>query len=136
MVTAAALGDALGVPVHGVCSLDAIAHGARLPVVVVTDARRREVYWAAYDADGPAPTARTSTRPPRWSSGSPDVPRRGGREHAEVIGLPVSGRAAPDAGRPRRRRRRGRCAPASCPARWSRSTCAVPTPRSPVRASG
>ncbi|HKQ42564.1 MAG TPA: tRNA (adenosine(37)-N6)-threonylcarbamoyltransferase complex dimerization subunit type 1 TsaB, partial [Pseudonocardia sp.] len=27
MVTAAALGDALGIPVHGVCSLDAIAHG-------------------------------------------------------------------------------------------------------------
>ena len=28
MVTAAALGDALGVPVHGVCSLDAIAADA------------------------------------------------------------------------------------------------------------
>ncbi|HZG92251.1 MAG TPA: tRNA (adenosine(37)-N6)-threonylcarbamoyltransferase complex dimerization subunit type 1 TsaB, partial [Pseudonocardia sp.] len=47
MVTAAALGDALGVPVHGVGTLDAIAadtpRGA--PFVVVTDARRREVYW-------------------------------------------------------------------------------------------
>jgi tRNA threonylcarbamoyl adenosine modification protein YeaZ len=58
MVTAAALGDALDVPVHGVCSLDAIAAGAvadaapRGPLLVVTDARRREVYWAAYDADG------------------------------------------------------------------------------------
>lgn len=56
MVTAAALGDALGVPVHGVCSLDAIAaevvdEGADPggPLLVVTDARRREVYWAAYD---------------------------------------------------------------------------------------
>ena len=57
MVTAAALGDALGVPVHGVCSLDAIAaevaaevvdEGAGGPLLVVTDARRREVYWAAY----------------------------------------------------------------------------------------
>jgi tRNA threonylcarbamoyl adenosine modification protein YeaZ len=50
MVTAAALGDALDVPVHGVCSLDAVAAEAgpgRL--LVVTDARRREVYWAAYD---------------------------------------------------------------------------------------
>lgn len=79
MVTAAALGDALGLPVHGVCSLDAIAAEvaaaaapaalpAALPAatpagepvpertgrrpVVVTDARRREVYWAAYDESG------------------------------------------------------------------------------------
>jgi tRNA threonylcarbamoyl adenosine modification protein YeaZ len=54
MVTAAALGDALGVPVHGVCSLDAIAADAAGdgPLLVVTDARRREVYWAAYDAAG------------------------------------------------------------------------------------
>jgi tRNA threonylcarbamoyl adenosine modification protein YeaZ len=56
MVTAAALGDALDVPVHGVCSLDAIAAeavgGAGGPLLVVTDARRREVYWAAYDAGG------------------------------------------------------------------------------------
>lgn len=52
MVTAAALGDALGVPVHGVCSLDAIAADVADgdgPFLVVTDARRREVYWAAYD---------------------------------------------------------------------------------------
>lgn len=53
MVTAAALGDALGIGVHGVCSLDAIAADAiGAPLVVVTDARRREVYWAAYDASG------------------------------------------------------------------------------------
>lgn len=52
MVTAAALGDALGIAVHGVCTLDAIARdagGGRL--LVVTDARRREVYWAAYDGE-------------------------------------------------------------------------------------
>lgn len=52
MVTAAALGDALGVPVHGVCSLDAIAADVAEgdgPFLVATDARRREVYWAAYD---------------------------------------------------------------------------------------
>ena len=58
MVTAAALGDALDVPVHGVCSLDAIAAeavrdaAADGPLLVATDARRREVYWAAYDAAG------------------------------------------------------------------------------------
>jgi tRNA threonylcarbamoyl adenosine modification protein YeaZ len=49
IVTAAALGDARGLPVHGVCSLDAVGDGARS---VVTDARRKEVHWAVYDADG------------------------------------------------------------------------------------
>lgn len=53
MVTAAALGDALDLPVHGVGTLDAIAHDAGPgPRLAVTDARRREVYWAAYAADG------------------------------------------------------------------------------------
>lgn len=48
MATAAAFGHALGRPVHGVCSLDAIAVGTSGDVLVVTDARRREVYWARY----------------------------------------------------------------------------------------
>ncbi|GAA0692039.1 tRNA (adenosine(37)-N6)-threonylcarbamoyltransferase complex dimerization subunit type 1 TsaB [Kitasatospora atroaurantiaca] len=57
LVTAAALGHALGVPVHGVCTLDAIAHQARTegltgPFTAATDARRKEVYWASYDAQG------------------------------------------------------------------------------------
>ena len=46
IVTAAALGDALGIPVHGVCSLDGLVAGES--VTAVTDARRREVYWARY----------------------------------------------------------------------------------------
>ncbi|SNT44317.1 tRNA (adenosine(37)-N6)-threonylcarbamoyltransferase complex dimerization subunit type 1 TsaB [Rhodococcoides kyotonense] len=50
MATAAAFGDALSIPVHGVCSLDAIAAdvGDEPALVVVTDARRREIYWARY----------------------------------------------------------------------------------------
>jgi tRNA threonylcarbamoyl adenosine modification protein YeaZ len=48
LVTAAALADALRAPTYGVCSLDAIG-GAPL---VVTDARRKEVYWARYDERG------------------------------------------------------------------------------------
>ena len=48
MATAAAYGHALGVPVHGVCSLDAIGVQTAGAVLVVTDARRREVYWARY----------------------------------------------------------------------------------------
>lgn len=48
LMTAAAMSDALGVPAYGVCSLDGLAV---LPdVVVVTDARRKEVYWARYAA--------------------------------------------------------------------------------------
>jgi tRNA threonylcarbamoyladenosine biosynthesis protein TsaB len=54
LVTARALGSALGVEVRGACSLDVIAAAHRIgrPVAVVTDARRREVYWATYDPAG------------------------------------------------------------------------------------
>jgi tRNA threonylcarbamoyladenosine biosynthesis protein TsaB len=53
LVTARVLGTALGIPVHGVCSLDVIAADVALPeFLVATDARRREVYWARYDATG------------------------------------------------------------------------------------
>ena len=48
MATAAAFGHALGVPVYGVCSLDAIGGQTTGEVLVVTDARRREIYWARY----------------------------------------------------------------------------------------
>jgi tRNA threonylcarbamoyladenosine biosynthesis protein TsaB len=57
LVTARTLGLALGIPVHGVSSLDALALaalGGAEPaggeVLVVTDARRKEVYWARYRA--------------------------------------------------------------------------------------
>jgi tRNA threonylcarbamoyl adenosine modification protein YeaZ len=58
MVTAAALSDALSVPAYPVCSLDAIAYRAGTgragdkALLVITDARRREVYWARYDCCG------------------------------------------------------------------------------------
>lgn len=50
MVTAAALGHALNIAVYPVGSLDAIAAEvtADEPFLVVSDARRREVYWAEY----------------------------------------------------------------------------------------
>ncbi|WP_295649204.1 tRNA (adenosine(37)-N6)-threonylcarbamoyltransferase complex dimerization subunit type 1 TsaB [uncultured Dietzia sp.] len=57
MATAAAFADAIGKPVHGVCSLDGLAARARAAgvegdLVVVTDARRREAYHARYDGEG------------------------------------------------------------------------------------
>lgn len=50
IATAAALGHAVDVPVHGVCGLDAIAALVDVegPLVVATDARRKELYWAGY----------------------------------------------------------------------------------------
>lgn len=55
LVTAAALGHALAIPTYGVCSLDPIGRDLAQDegdVLVVTDARRREVYWARYDERG------------------------------------------------------------------------------------
>lgn len=57
LVTARTLGHVLELPVYGVCSLDVLAveHAATDPAeefVVVTDARRKEVYLAAYDTSG------------------------------------------------------------------------------------
>ncbi|MET3804826.1 tRNA threonylcarbamoyl adenosine modification protein YeaZ [Nakamurella sp. UYEF19] len=68
VATAQALGDALGAPVHGVGSHDGLARShlrSERPTgdfLVVTDARRREVYLSAYSAAGarlfgPAPVA-------------------------------------------------------------------------------
>jgi tRNA threonylcarbamoyl adenosine modification protein YeaZ len=49
-MTADTFGLALGIPVHGVCTLDGLAYAADVegPFVVATDARRKEVYWATY----------------------------------------------------------------------------------------
>ena len=58
IATAAALGDGLDVPVHGVPSHDglarSLAHGSWTggELLVVTDARRREVYLSAYAPSG------------------------------------------------------------------------------------
>ena len=56
VVTAQALSYVLGLELRGVCSLDVLAAqfaGVRPgEFVVATDARRREVYWAAYTSAG------------------------------------------------------------------------------------
>jgi tRNA threonylcarbamoyl adenosine modification protein YeaZ len=86
MATAAAYGHALDVPVHGVCSLDAIGGLTDGDVLVVTDARRREVYWARYRdgirVDGPDVSAATDVPvgPAQAVAGSP--------EHATLFDLP------------------------------------------------
>lgn len=93
MATAAAYGHALGIPVHGVCSLDAIGGLTTGDTLVVTDARRREVYWARYRdgvrTDGPAVNAPADVDPGpvRAVAGSPG--------HAALFSLPVSEPASP-----------------------------------------
>ncbi|MGH3683805.1 MAG: tRNA (adenosine(37)-N6)-threonylcarbamoyltransferase complex dimerization subunit type 1 TsaB [Pseudonocardiaceae bacterium] len=94
MVTAAVLGDALSVPVYPVCSLDAIAAraGTGSPLLVITDARRREVYWARYDSSGARVAGPHVDRPL-------DLPLAGMSRvagAADVLGLPVVSPRHPD----------------------------------------
>jgi tRNA threonylcarbamoyl adenosine modification protein YeaZ len=88
MASAAAYGHALGIPVHGVCSLDGIGVETSGEALVVTDARRREVYWARYRdgrrLDGPAVSAPADV-PPGAAVAA------GSREHAALFDLDVAG---------------------------------------------
>ncbi|WP_371604786.1 tRNA (adenosine(37)-N6)-threonylcarbamoyltransferase complex dimerization subunit type 1 TsaB [Streptomyces sp. NBC_01220] len=82
LVTAATFGSALSVPVHGICTLDALAYaagqaGVEGPFAVATDARRKEVYWARYE------DALTRT-------GEPAVDRPADIAE-QLAGLPVAG---------------------------------------------
>jgi tRNA threonylcarbamoyl adenosine modification protein YeaZ len=91
LVTARTFAFARGIPVFGVCSLDAMAHQTWLEdaadlgqsLVVATDARRKEVYWARYDVS-PAGVLRR---------GAPMVAKAEAIAD-EVRGLPVAGRGA------------------------------------------
>ena len=66
LMTAAAMSDALAVPAYAVCSLDGLADEP--DVVVVTDARRKEVYWARY-AGGVRVAGPEVTRPADLAAG-------------------------------------------------------------------
>ncbi|WP_243858461.1 tRNA (adenosine(37)-N6)-threonylcarbamoyltransferase complex dimerization subunit type 1 TsaB [Mycobacterium sp. DL440] len=89
MASAAAFGHALGVPVHGVCSLDAIGIHTDGDVLVVTDARRREVYWAHYRdgvrVDGPSVNAPADVASVLQTSVAAVA---GSPEHAALFALP------------------------------------------------
>ncbi len=91
VVTARVLGSALQVRTDGICSLDVIAAevvsaAEGSDFLVATDARRREVYWARYTADGERAAGPYVDRPA-------DLP----------TGLPVAGEGVlryPELGRP------------------------------------
>ena len=84
VVTAAAMADARGIPVVGVCSLDAVGCGAR---TVVTDARRKEVYWATYAADGSRTDGPSVVRPEELTAPGPYT---GDPAFADRLGAEVS----------------------------------------------
>lgn len=97
MATASAMGLALDIPVYPVCTLDAIGYGTTGSVLVVTDARRREVYWAGYRdgtrISGPAvdAPADVSVEGLTRVAGSPD--------HTALFDLPALDRQYPSPSR-------------------------------------
>jgi tRNA threonylcarbamoyl adenosine modification protein YeaZ len=100
LVTAAALADALRIPAYGVCSLDGLAAPVRGRVLAVTDARRHEVYWAAY-SDGIRTAGPEVSGPAGLAALVPELGvdvacGAGARQYADVLGLPVTGPESPD----------------------------------------
>src|SRR3954468_24938517 len=106
LVTARTLALALDIPVYGVCTLDVLAAAAvdsgavRGPFRVATDARRKEVYWAAYEEggarlDGPhvSRPADVATDGPVVGSGAllyPEAfPRAVGPQYPDAVVLPA-----------------------------------------------
>ena len=88
LVTAAAMAEALGVPAYEACSLDGLApeHGS---VLVATDARRKEVYWAIY-RDGVRTDGPHVSYPADVQAGeAAAMTGAGARLYADVLGLPL-----------------------------------------------
>ncbi|MGC5254909.1 tRNA (adenosine(37)-N6)-threonylcarbamoyltransferase complex dimerization subunit type 1 TsaB [Gordonia sp. DT218] len=103
MATGAAFADALGLPVYGVCSLDAVAEQEFMDgadgssMLVVTDARRREVYWARY-VDGRRVSGPEVVAPARLVDDLASTPIDlvvGSPAHAELFGRRVGTATVP-----------------------------------------
>jgi tRNA threonylcarbamoyladenosine biosynthesis protein TsaB len=74
IVTARTMAAVLDVPLVGVCTLDVVAAGVAVsgePFRVATDARRKEVYWAGYDATGRRVGVATVSKPDAVDPGGP-----------------------------------------------------------------
>jgi tRNA threonylcarbamoyl adenosine modification protein YeaZ len=93
LVTAAVMAETLGIPAYGVCSLDGIAPPGQA-VLVATDARRKEVYWATYRdgrLDGPAVNRPTEVP----LDGIELIAGAGARLYQDVFDLPLFDRDYP-----------------------------------------
>ncbi|WBB96290.1 tRNA (adenosine(37)-N6)-threonylcarbamoyltransferase complex dimerization subunit type 1 TsaB [Solwaraspora sp. WMMA2080] len=109
LVTAASVAHALDIPTYGVNSLDALGHAAGSDlagtdlagsdaatgrVLAATDARRREIYWAVYAADGrrltdPAVDAPAAVAEALAGLGVTTAVGDGALRYAELLGVPV-----------------------------------------------
>jgi tRNA threonylcarbamoyl adenosine modification protein YeaZ len=102
LVTARTLAMVLDVPAYGVCSLDAVALEAAEglaysnDLVVVTDARRKEVYLAAYDEQGARVSGPVVDRPAALATDLPAA-GEGAVLYPEAFSRPVAP-AFPSAG--------------------------------------
>ncbi len=133
-MTADTFGLALGVPVHGVCTLDGLAFEAQVdgPFVVATDARRKEVYWARYENPRTRTTDAAVDRPADIAEQVARAARRGRRSRAVPGHVPGRARARARVRRgPRRPRRGSGSRPARNCSNRGPSACAAPTRRSP-----
>jgi tRNA threonylcarbamoyl adenosine modification protein YeaZ len=100
LVTAAVMAELLAIPTYGVCSLDAIATSARNEgeLIVATDARRKEVYWARYDASGNRVDGPHVSRAADVATGSArDMAGAGARQYQVELGLHLLGADYPQA---------------------------------------
>ena len=102
LVTARTLSLVLEVPAYGVCTLDAIALeaaaglGGSSDFVVATDARRKEVYLAAYDEQGTRLSGPVVDRPAHVATDLP-VAGEGAVLYPEAFTRPI-GPVLPSAG--------------------------------------
>ncbi|HEY7009159.1 MAG TPA: tRNA (adenosine(37)-N6)-threonylcarbamoyltransferase complex dimerization subunit type 1 TsaB [Jatrophihabitantaceae bacterium] len=94
LVTAAVLSETLDIPAYGVCSLDGIADGTD-GLLVATDARRNEVYWASY-RDGARVDGPQVSRPAEVPlDGLSAMAGAGARLYQDVLRLPLLDRDHP-----------------------------------------
>lgn len=92
LATAAAMGQALAVPTYGICSLDALGRAAGPGrVLVATDARRREVYYAVY-VDGVRVTEPDVAKPADVRVEVDRAVGEGALKYSEIFGVPVDDR--------------------------------------------
>jgi tRNA threonylcarbamoyl adenosine modification protein YeaZ len=139
LATAAALADAIGIPVYGVCSLDGIRTPAE-PTLVATDARRREIYWATYVAGqrvhGPAVDRPQEVVQRLPELGVSAMVGAGAEMYADVLGLPLQDSRYPTVARLVERAadriRAGAAADPLTPLYLRRPDVTMPTARKPV----
>jgi len=95
LVTARVLGSALGIAAYGFCTLDIIAaeaaKAAGREFLVATDARRKELYWARYSAEGVRLSGPEVSPPAALPAGLP-VAGEGAHAYPELLGEPIAPR--------------------------------------------